>query len=346
MENVLDILLWYKKNFRELPWRSTKDPYKIWLSEIILQQTQVVQGLSYFDKFVVKYPEIKNLASASEEEILKMWQGLGYYTRARNLHKTARIISDEYQGIFPDNYMILSKLPGIGDYTASAILSFAFGKPYPVLDGNVFRLISRLYDIHLPVNEAKNRQVFKNVLDELIVGTVPSEFNNAIMELGALVCRPENPRCKECPVSMHCLALKNGTVDMLPVKLKKNKPSIRHFNYFYIRENNHFYLVKREDKDIWKNLYQLPLIESDSQIDEKSMRQLLASRWAIGNNYSLKRQSQARHLLSHQTILATFWELHSKDVPDFVNETYKRVNLKNYTKYPVPVLIQNFLLSL
>ncbi len=346
MENVLDILLWYKKNFRELPWRSTQDPYKIWLSEIILQQTQVVQGLSYFDKFVVKYPEIKNLASASEEEILKMWQGLGYYTRARNLHKTARIISDEYQGIFPDNYMILSKLPGIGDYTASAILSFAFGKPYPVLDGNVFRLISRLYDIHLPVNEAKNRQVFKNVLDELIVGTVPSEFNNAIMELGALVCRPENPRCKECPVSMHCLALKNGTVDMLPVKLKKNKPSIRHFNYFYIRENNHFYLVKREDKDIWKNLYQLPLIESDSQIDEKSMPQLLASSWAVGCDYSLKRQSQARHLLSHQTILATFWELHSKDVPDFVNETYKRVNLKNYTKYPVPVLIQNFLLSL
>jgi A/G-specific adenine glycosylase len=346
MENVLDILLWYEKNFRELPWRSTKDPYKIWLSEIILQQTQVSQGWSYYDKFVLKYPKIQDLAKATEEEVLKMWQGLGYYTRARNLHKTAKLISDEYQGIFPDNYVILSKLPGIGDYTASAILSFAYQKPFPVLDGNVFRLLSRLYDIHLPINEAKNRQVFKDILDSLITGVNPSDFNNAIMELGAMVCRPENPKCNVCPVALHCLALKKGTIGSLPVKLKKAKPSVRHFNYVYIRQDNSFYLVKREGKDIWKNLYQLPLIESEAQMNEKQMQQALSSEWLLEGAYTLNRQSLSKHLLTHQTIHATFWELNVEGRPAFMDDTYKKVNLKNYTKYPVPVLIENFLLSL
>jgi A/G-specific adenine glycosylase len=346
MENILDILLWYQKNFRELPWRTTKDPYKIWLSEVILQQTQVKQGLAYYDKFVLKYPEVHDLARAGEEEVLKMWQGLGYYTRARNLHLTAKIISDQYQGIFPPDYSILSKLPGIGDYTASAILSFAYGKPYPVLDGNVFRLLSRLYDIHLPINEVKSRPVFKEILNSLIEGVNPSDFNNAIMELGAMICRPESPKCGECPVSMDCQARKKGTTALLPVKLKKAKHSIRHFNYLYIVDHDHFYLIKREGKDIWKNLYQLPLIESESEIDERFMEREVSSMLSKGSSFILDKQSVAKHLLTHQTIMATFWQLTLDKRPEFISGDYKKVNLKNYTKYPVPVLIENFLVSL
>jgi len=346
MENVLDILQWYKKNFRELPWRTTKDPYKIWLSEIILQQTQVKQGLAYYDKFILKYPTAGHLAAASEEEVLKMWQGLGYYTRARNLHKTAKIIHDEYQGVFPDQYPVLSKLPGIGDYTASAILSFSYLLPFPVLDGNVFRFLSRLYDIHLPINEQKNRKVFKDILETLIVGVNPSDFNNAIMELGALICKPDSPRCSECPVSMHCIALKNQTIQELPVKLKKAKHKVRYFNYLYVREDHHFYLVKREDKDIWRNLYQLPLIESMDPMDEKNMSATLNAWLQPGDKYQLRKQHLSKHLLTHQTIYATFWELVLERKPAFQGDGYKKVSLKNYTKYPIPVLIENFLLSL
>lgn len=346
MENVLDILLWYQKNFRELPWRVTNDPYKIWLSEIILQQTQVKQGLDYYDKFVLKYPQVSDLARASEEEVLKMWQGLGYYTRARNLHKTARIISDEYQGFFPDNYAILSKLPGIGDYTASAILSFAFKQPYSALDGNVFRLLSRLYDIDLPINEPKSRPFFKNLLDSLIQYANPSDFNNAMMEMGAMVCRPDNPKCDICPVAVHCLARKNGTIKLRPVKSKKVKTRVRHFNYLYIKDGNDFYLVKREGKDIWKNLYQLPLIESAGLMDEKAMKDEIALAWEPSIPYSIGKPQLSRHLLTHQTIQAAFWELKFDRRPAFLDDHYRKVNLKNYTKYPIPVLVENFLLSL
>ncbi len=346
MQNVLDILQWYKKNFRELPWRVTNDPYKIWLSEIILQQTQVKQGQAYYDKFIVKYPTVQHLARASEEEVLKMWQGLGYYTRARNLHKTAKIISDTYHGVFPGTYEILSKLPGIGDYTASAILSFSFLLPFPALDGNVFRLLSRLYDIHLPINEQKNRQAFKNILGSMIEGVNPSDFNNAIMELGAMICRPESPKCSECPVSLHCLALKNNTIQLLPLKSKKAKHTVRYFNYLYIQVKDHFYLLKREGKDIWKNLYHLPLVESEGQMEAKAMKKEVSALLSGDGHYSLSKLSVSKHLLTHQTIYATFWKLTIDKRPAFVTKDYKRVNLKNFTKYPIPVLIENFLLSL
>jgi A/G-specific adenine glycosylase len=346
MENVSDILLWYEKNFRELPWRVTNDPYKIWLSEIILQQTQVKQGLEYYNKFVLKYPEVTDLARASEEEVLKMWQGLGYYTRARNLHKTARIISDQYQGFFPDSYEVLSKLPGIGDYTASAILSFAFNKAFPALDGNVFRLLSRIYDIDLPINEQKSRPFFKNILDLLIQSADPAGFNNAMMEMGAIICRPDNPACHICPVAVECLARKNGTIKLRPVKSQKVKTRVRHFNYLYIKDGDYFYLVKREGKDIWMNLYQLPLIESATPMDEKGMKNEISLALEPSIPYALGKPQLARHLLTHQTIQAAFWELRFDGRPDFLDGQYKKVNLKNYTKYPIPVLVENFLLSL
>jgi A/G-specific adenine glycosylase len=346
MENVLDILQWYKKNFRELPWRVTKDPYKIWLSEIILQQTQVAQGLPYYDRFVQKYPTVQALAAAEEEEVLKMWQGLGYYTRARNLQKTAGIIADEYHGVFPSEYPLLAALPGIGDYTASAILSFAYKLPFPVLDGNVFRLLSRLYDIHLPINEQKNRKVFMEILQQLIQGVDPLQFNNAIMELGAMICKPENPKCGECPVAFDCLALKNHTISQLPVKIKKAKKTIRHFNYLYITDERNFYLMRREGNDIWKNMYQLPLIESETQLDTLSLQLALPEILDIREPLVITQQHLSKHLLTHQTIYATFWHIDLQKKPDFKEDGYIRVSLDNYTKYPIPVLVENFLLSL
>lgn len=345
MENVSDILHWYKKNFRELPWRDTRDPYKIWLSEVILQQTQVKQGLSYYERFVHKYPSVRHLAEASEEEVLKLWQGLGYYTRARNLHKTAKLVLEQHGGTFPDTYEALSALPGIGDYTASAILSFAYGKSYPVLDGNVFRLVSRLFDLHLPINDNKHRKTFKDVLTGMIENTNPSDFNNAMMEMGAMVCKPENPACGQCPARLYCLAYKKGTVDLLPLKPRRTKPGTRYFNYLYIRDKGHFYLEKREGNDIWKNLYQLPLVESDREIDSGTLKNSLAGIVEAGEVQVTKKYA-LRHQLTHQTIEASFWELEVKGSPAFSRNGFKAVTLKNYTKYPVPVLIDKFLLYL
>jgi A/G-specific adenine glycosylase len=206
--------------------------------------------------------------------------------------------------------------------------------------------LSRLYDIHLPINDAKSRPVFKDILHSLIEGVDPSDFNNAVMELGAMVCRPESPKCGECPVAMDCLARRNGTIPLLPVKLKKGKHSIRHFNYLYIMDHDHFYLVKREGKDIWKNLYQLPLIESKGEIDRNMLEKEVSSMLPKGSSFILDKQSAAKHLLTHQTIMATFWQLTMDKRPEFISGDYKKVNLKNYTKYPVPVLIENFLVSL
>jgi A/G-specific adenine glycosylase len=226
MENVLDLINWYKKNFRDLPWRSTNDPYKIWLSEIILQQTQVVQGLSYYHRFITEYPTVSLLAAASEDQVLRLWQGLGYYSRARNLHKTAKIIFTDYQGIFPNEKTDLLKLPGIGDYTASAIASFAFNKAHPAIDGNVFRVISRYYDIELPIDESATKKVFLDILQPMIEQTSPALFNNAMMELGATICKTDKPDCQICPLYIDCQSRIKNTIPLRPVKSKKVKKEI------------------------------------------------------------------------------------------------------------------------
>lgn len=346
MQNVLEIISWYKKNLRELPWRQTNDPYKIWLSEVVLQQTQVVQGSSYYARFIEEFPDIRALAAAGEQEVLKLWQGLGYYSRARNLHKTAQIIDDQYHGKFPDDYKSLLSLPGIGDYTASAIMSFAFGKPYPALDGNVYRVIARLYDIELAINEPASRKVFIKILNEMIENANPAEFNNAMMELGALVCRPEKPDCLNCPVSGHCLALKKGTVSKRPVKNRMVKRKKRYFNYFHLSFGDVHYLEKRGAGDIWQHLWQMPLIESAGELNEADSLICMENELLYSPVYEKGGRKTVKHILTHQDIYAVFTEIKLKRKPSFRKDGFLQVNKDEVLNYPVPVLIEKFLLSL
>jgi A/G-specific adenine glycosylase len=346
MQNVLEILIWYKKNSRPLPWRQTTDPYQIWLSEVILQQTQVIQGLKYFHAFIENYPSISDLANANEQDILKLWQGLGYYSRARNLLKTAQIIHTTCNNTFPDTYKSLLNLPGVGDYTASAILSFAFQKSFPTLDGNVFRVISRLYNLDIPIDVPKNRTVFKDILNSMIQGVDPRLFNNAMMELGATICKPKLAMCSSCPVQLHCLAFKNDTVNKRPVKLGKTKRRNRYFNYLYITYKDKYYIHKREGKDIWENLYQLPLLESERVLDKSDLISKINSNILSNSAFILGEQKDYTHLLSHQTIEARFTHLICEEQPEFYASNFVTVSSEKANNYPVPVLVEKFLLSL
>ncbi len=247
-----------------MPWRETSDPYCIWLSEIMLQQTRIEQGLPYYLAFTNAYPSIFDLANASEEEVLKLWQGLGYYSRARNLHATAKYIAFELNGKFPETYEGLLKLKGVGDYTASAIASISYNEPVAVVDGNVYRVLSRYFDIDTPINSTAGIKEFKLLAKELLDKEDPATYNQAIMEFGALQCKPQSPLCNTCPLSASCLALKNNKISMLPVKLKKGKIKKRYFNYLVFQsEENKTILEKRSGKGIWEGLYQFPLIETD-----------------------------------------------------------------------------------
>jgi len=343
---VLEILNWYHKNARNLPWRVTNDPYKIWLSEIILQQTQIIQGLTYYEKFLENFSSVNKLAKADEDRILKLWQGLGYYSRARNLHKAAKMVVTEFNGKFPTTYNEIIKLPGVGDYTAAAIASFAFEEPYPVLDGNVFRFISRLYNIDLPIDEQKNRKVFLEVLRELMKDQPPSAFNNAMMEMGATVCKPQNPLCSTCPVQSFCEAYKKDTISIRPVKNKKIKVTVRHLNFFFIEYHNGFFIEQRTGKGIWQNLFQLPLIETMAEAKTSDLTLQLKSLY----NYNVKNKvihhQSVRHLLTHQTIEAQFWHIKVEQKPLFINENMVFTNLSDYKNFAVPKLIENYLLLL
>jgi A/G-specific adenine glycosylase len=345
MENVLEIIAWYKNNFRDLPWRNTKDPYKIWLSEIILQQTQVVQGLGYYERFVSQYPDIQSLASADQESVLKLWQGLGYYSRARNLHKTAQIIVNQYDGKFPDQYQAVLKLPGIGPYTAAAIMSFAFDQAYPCLDGNVYRVLSRLYGIESPIDDNKSRPEFMAILEAWVQGQQPSLFNNAIMEFGAMLCKPDAPKCAECPVSFNCKALKMNAVQNFPVKAKTIKKRQRFFNYFLIQQNGQIAIRKRQEKDIWQHLYELPLVESkqlmSANVVHKEIDNILFNRLN-----KIECLSEAKHVLTHQTIHAQFWIVEADGQINFKASDVIWVPITQIQNYPVSVLIEKFLVCL
>ncbi|MCW8941497.1 MAG: A/G-specific adenine glycosylase, partial [Flavobacteriales bacterium] len=238
MEFSQKLISWYKNNKRDLPWRNTINPYKIWLSEIILQQTRVNQGLSYYYKFIEHYPSVKDLANASEQEVLKLWQGLGYYSRARNLHATARIITENYDGIFPVDYKKILSLKGVGEYTAAAITSFAYNQPYPVVDGNVFRVLARIYGVDTPIDTPEGKKTFNGLANKLIDKKQAATYNQAIMEFGALVCTPKNPECENCIFNNICAALINQQIELLPLKSKKIKQTNRYFNYLIIETNN------------------------------------------------------------------------------------------------------------
>ena len=335
------LIHWYLNSKRDLPWRNTKNPYYIWLSEIMLQQTRVAQGLPYYLDFISTFPTVFDLANASEEKVLKHWQGLGYYSRARNLHFTAQFVASELKGEFPDNYKELIKLKGIGEYTAAAIASFSFNEAVPVVDGNVFRVLSRYFDIETDISLATAKKEFSNLAMELMPKNDPATFNQAIMEFGALQCVPKNPNCQNCIFNSSCAALQKKKVQNLPVKLKKIKISYRFFNYLVFEDDIKNTLIqKRDQKGIWQNLYEFPLIETENELDLDAVSELIINKYKtefeiVGvSNWNSKGQI---HKLSHQHLNINFWKVKVKgEIPSAINGT-------SIKKFPFPKVIFNFI---
>jgi len=343
------LIFWYLQNGRSLPWRTTTNPYFVWLSEIMLQQTRVAQGLPYYNKFITSFPTIQDLAKAEEDEILKMWQGLGYYSRARNLHFTAKYISNELGGIFPSSYAELIKLKGIGDYTASAIASICFDETTAVVDGNVYRVLARFFGISTPINSSKGIREFKNLAQELIDSDQPGTYNQAIMEFGARYCVPQNPNCKACIFNDKCVAYAKNKISIYPVKLKKNAVKKRYFNYIVVLSEDQKTIVqKRTGKGIWQNLFEFPLIETTIEVDDAQLKQLqefkeMSSAWNI-RSLLLYNKEMIRHKLSHQHLHTRFWIAEAIQLPeDRIDMNEKMIPITEVNAYAVPVLIENFI---
>ena len=347
MDFIHDTLInWFAENRRDLPWRHNPTPYQVWLSEIILQQTRVNQGWDYYLRFVEKWPTVNDLANASEEEVLKMWQGLGYYSRARNLHQCAKQIVEQYGGQFPADFEKLKQLKGIGDYTAAAIASIAFDLPHAVVDGNVYRVLSRLFDIDTPININEGQTVFAKIADDLLNREQPGLHNQAMMEFGALQCTPKNPNCLLCPLQAQCLAFANQTVMQRPVKLQKLKVTTRYFNYLVFRIEGNVYLHKRSGNDIWKNLYDFPCIESENPM---TVEEVIASEkfQQLIENKSftiIKTSPTFTHKLTHRTIIAQFIEIKLEE--KLLRIETKELFLTPETdlgNFPIPRLIDLYL---
>ena len=332
---------WYSIHKRDLPWRNTTNPYYIWLSEIILQQTQIKQGLPYYEAFVSKYPTVFQLAKAKESQVLKLWQGLGYYSRARNLHATAKYVAYKLHGEFPKNYKGLLKLKGVGDYTASAIASICFNENTAVLDGNVYRFLSRYFGINTPINTTNGFKTFKALAQEILDKNNPAEHNQAIMDFGSRQCMPTNPDCTVCPFKESCVAYNKSLVAALPVKLKAKKPVKKYFNFLvFISSSGETILEKREEKGIWKNLYQFPLIETEKATHLNDFKSKLKTYPLLnGENYELIlfNDTDIVHKLSHQHLHTKFWIVNLNKLPT------SGIPIKNLRDYAVPVLIEKFI---
>ncbi|HLW33433.1 MAG TPA: A/G-specific adenine glycosylase [Aequorivita sp.] len=335
------LILWYLQHKRMLPWRKTTLPYQIWLSEIILQQTRVSQGLPYYLKFLEAYPKVSDLAQASETEVLKLWQGLGYYSRARNLRATAKMVSEEMEGVFPNNHKDLMKLKGIGDYTASAIASICFNEAQAVVDGNVYRVLSRIFGISTPINSGAGSKQFKQLAQELIDKEQPGTFNQAIMEFGALYCIPQNPDCENCIFKKSCMAFQENRVAELPVKTKAIPIKKRYFNYLVtISGADRTLIQQRLKKGIWHKLFEFPLIETEFEVDIHSLEKLpqfkTFSKTHSIESVCLFNEKPIVHKLSHQHLYARFWIVYALKDPN------SSIPISEINKYPVPVLIENF----
>ncbi len=340
------IIDWYQHHQRDLPWRSTSDPYVIWLSEVILQQTRVEQGMPYFHRFLAHYPTVADFAKADEGEILKDWQGLGYYSRARNMHFTAKMVMQDYAGEFPKSYSELIKLKGIGEYTAAAIASFSNNEAKAVVDGNVFRLLSRYYGIDEPINSTKGKKLFFELANELIIPELAGLYNQAVMEFGALQCKPKNPNCANCPLMLSCEAYKTNRVVKLPVKLKKLKIRERYFNYFVLSKDSSVLLRKRGPQDIWQNLYEFPLLEStklltpDEIVLDEGFIQLFGKQVVFKSTHG-----PVKHVLTHQRLFAQFFELEIN--PENINfeENCVWIDKNELENFAKPKLIFDFLVN-
>ena len=343
MEFSNAVIKWYQQNKRDLPWRNTQNPYHIWLSEIMLQQTRVAQGLPFFNAFVAAFPTVFDLAQAEEEQVLKLWQGLGYYSRARNLHATAKLVATEYQGNFPPNYTELLRLKGVGEYTAAAIASFAYNEPVAVLDGNVFRVLSRYFNVELDISEGKNKKEFQKLAQEILPKDKAALYNQAIMEFGALQCVPKNPNCDACILATSCAGLQHKKVGQLPVKSKKTKVTNRYFNYLIVQDlDDNFVVQKREGKGIWENLYEFTLVETQELIDENQFIDQLKTTHFYGQvatEVCVLSSEVLQHKLSHQHLYIRFYGLKlDQKIP-------QAKPLEEIQKLPFPIVIHNFMQS-
>ncbi|MBP1676854.1 MAG: A/G-specific DNA-adenine glycosylase [Bacteroidetes bacterium] len=327
--NSESIIGWYQRHKRDLPWRNTSDPYKIWISEIILQQTRVNQGLEYYLRFVDRFPDVKTLAAAELDEVLRYWQGLGYYSRARNLHKAACQINSMYNGVFPDDYQQILGLAGVGKYTAAAVSSLAFNAAYAVVDGNVYRVLSRLFGVDTPIDSTTGIKEFSELAQQFLDKSDPGMHNQALMEFGALQCVPVSPRCELCPVSAHCVAFKTDAVSQLPVKTTKVKVKNRFLNYLYIEYNGKTFIQRREENDIWKNLYEFPLIESDKLLatEELLSHPLFIEIFdGISEVVIVTTSAVRKHILTHRHIYATFTTIKINETNSYLSRLTKVAN--------------------
>ncbi len=327
------LLSWYHQYKRDFPWRHTHDPYKIWLCEIIMQQTRIVQGLAYYNRFVETFPSPLSLAHASEDQVLKLWQGLGYYSRARNLHAAAKSMN----GKFPTTYEGVRALKGVGDYTAAAICSIAYNMPYAVVDGNVYRVLSRVFDIHTPIDSTEGKKQFAALAQQLLDKQNPGDFNQAMMDFGALVCTPQSAQCDKCPLSKMCKAKKKGLVAQLPVKVQKTKVTTRYFHYIYVQQGKYTWIAKRGAGDVWQNLYEVPLLEGkDANLPVKQ-----AQTW-FGAAKLVPVGKPVKHVLSHQIIYAYIYKVRAP-LTCKVPKKFKRISTGSLSQYAVSRLMQKLL---
>ena len=338
-----EIITWYAINKRALPWRNTRDPYVIWLSEIILQQTRVEQGLPYFHAFHDAYPTVKDFANATETEILKRWQGLGYYSRGRNMLATAKQVLDLHNGAFPTSYNALISLKGIGDYTAAAISSFSSDEEKAVLDGNVFRVLARYFGIATPINSSAGKKEFGELAQQLIKRQIPSVYNQAIMEFGALHCKPKSPLCPICPLQLECVARSRGLVNQLPVKLKKLVKRTRYFNYFVAIDEENILVRKRTEGDIWQEMFDFPLLETEMPYVAEASTFLDQAKIMFGNEVTLTHIAHKKHLLTHQIIYVDFFALDNYIINFKHDASAKWVTNADFEQLPQPKVIANFM---
>jgi len=347
MELSQILMDWYRNNQRDLPWRRTNDPYAIWLSEVILQQTRVEQGMPYWLRFMENFPTVTDLANADEREVLRLWQGLGYYSRARNLHAAAKVVRDEYNGNFPNQYEQIRALKGIGDYTAAAISSFAFNLPHAVVDGNVYRFLSRIFAINTPIDSTNGKKEFFVLANELLDKSNPGTFNQSLMEFGAMQCKPSNPDCSVCPFNQYCQSFATNTVSEYPVKSKKTKTRNRYFDFIILSDEKNTILQKREGKDIWQGLYQFPLIESATKNKNKlDLSKSEVANYLNTNSHKMVKSSAiVKHVLSHQVIFAKFWWINMESVSTAKDANMIKVPWSQLGDYGMPQLIVKYLES-
>lgn len=342
------LLHWSSQHPRDLPWKATKNPYFIWLSEIILQQTRVEQGTPYYLKFVKHYPTVSDLANAPEDEVLKLWEGLGYYSRARNLHFAAKYIHQKLNGKFPNNHQDIIALKGVGTYTAAAIASFAFDLPHAVVDGNVYRVLSRYFGISTPIDSTAGKKQFATLAQDLLVEKKAAAYNQAIMNFGATHCLPKNPKCQTCPFQENCVAFAENAIANYPVKEKKIKKKYRYFNYLLFNYDNSIWIEKRAGKDIWKGLYQFPLIERNNTSEyfeelksDYNWRDFFEAN--EGNFKVTKHSKPYQQTLTHQYIIATFWELDCTKKLEVPKNKYTYIQRSNIDQYAFPKVIDRYL---